>query len=50
MGYYTAFLSQKLAIFWLSLQKMVEATLLGSGRGSGKEEGRGQGTPFERML
>ena len=53
IGYYTVFPSQGPAIIWLSLQKIVEATLwVGLGRAhekSMKKEGRGQGKTSERM-
>ena len=48
----TVFPSQGPAIFWLSLQKIVEATLwaqTGVRGKSVKQEGRGEGTTFERM-
>ena len=52
IGYYIAFPSQGPAIFWLSFQKIVEATLW-VGRGSEKEHetvgGGGKATTFERM-
>ena len=45
IGFYTVFPSQGLAIFWLTIQKIVEATLWARM----KEEGRGHSTTFEIM-